>query len=90
MLQVGKATVERARRVEREAPELVEPIRRGEMTINAAVKKIKEKDPQEPRKDYLKDYPPEIVAWIETYKSWSAPLQRGAREVFFEAINGAV
>jgi hypothetical protein len=46
LLRIGKATVERARRVEREAPELVEPIRRGEMTINAAVKKIKEKTPK--------------------------------------------
>jgi hypothetical protein len=30
------------RRVEREAPELLEPIRSGEMTINAAVEKIKD------------------------------------------------
>jgi ParB-like chromosome segregation protein Spo0J len=41
LMDVSRLQVAKARRVEREAPELIEPIRHGEMTINAALEKIK-------------------------------------------------
>jgi hypothetical protein len=44
-MQVSRDQVQKARRVEREAPQLLEPIRSGEMTINAALEKVKEKKP---------------------------------------------
>jgi hypothetical protein len=45
LMQVSREQVQKARRVEREAPQLLEPIRSGEMTINAALEKVKEKKP---------------------------------------------
>ena len=41
LLDVSRRTVQAARRVAKEAPELIEPIRHGTMTINAALSKIK-------------------------------------------------
>jgi ParB-like chromosome segregation protein Spo0J len=41
LMDVSRDQVAKARRVAKEAPELVEPIRHGEMSINAALEKIK-------------------------------------------------
>jgi ParB-like chromosome segregation protein Spo0J len=40
LMQVSRPTVQRAAQIAREAPELIEPIRHGEITINAALEKI--------------------------------------------------
>jgi hypothetical protein len=42
LLNVGRATVARVKAVEREAPELVEKIARGEMTAHEAAKKARQ------------------------------------------------
>jgi hypothetical protein len=42
LLNVGRATVARVKAVEREAPELVEKIARGEMTAHEAEKKARQ------------------------------------------------
>lgn len=48
LMKVSKRTVGRARQVQREAPELLEPIKAGAMTINAALDMIKAHPPGEP------------------------------------------
>ena len=51
LLSVGRATVARVKAVEREAPELVEKIERGEMTAHEAEKKIKQRQREQARAD---------------------------------------
>jgi hypothetical protein len=46
LMDVSRDQVTKARRVEREAPELIEPIKHGEMSINAALEKIKPAKPE--------------------------------------------
>jgi hypothetical protein len=40
LFNVSRDSIQKARRVEREASELVEPIKRGELTINAALRQV--------------------------------------------------
>jgi len=41
LVGVGHDSISKAKRIAREAPDLVQPIERGEMTLNAANKELK-------------------------------------------------
>jgi hypothetical protein len=48
VLGVGTSSIDRAKRVIEEAPELVEKIERGEMTVNAAYEATRKPEPEKP------------------------------------------
>jgi ParB-like chromosome segregation protein Spo0J len=64
MLDVSSESVKRVRRVEREAPELIEPIRQGKMTVNKAWRQVR--NDQSSMSDVQKpiNKPPQPIAGV--------------------------
>jgi 16S rRNA G966 N2-methylase RsmD len=80
LLNVGRATVARVKAVEREAPELVEKIERGEMTTHEAEKKVKQKQREQWRAELARaaeQVPPSELwhIWQGDIRTWQAPRQ---------------
>jgi hypothetical protein len=58
ILSVGTSSIDRAKRVIENAPELVEKIERGEMTVNAAYEATRDKSTQKPQSDHQSAFVP--------------------------------
>ena len=70
LMQVSRPTVQRARRVAREAPKLIEPIKRGEMTVNATARPPRPRAAARPRRT--------LAAWTSAPPSGRANFDSNA------------
>jgi len=84
LLNVGRRTVMRVKAIEREAPELVEKIERGEMTAHEAEKKIREKEREQRRAELARAA--EQVPPSERWRIWQDDIRTARLDEQVDAI----
>jgi site-specific DNA-methyltransferase (adenine-specific) len=84
LLNVGRRTVAMVKAIEREAPELVEKIERGEMTAHEAEKKVKEKEREQRRAELARAA--EQVPLSERWRIWQDDIHTARLDEQVDAI----